>query len=105
MSQECMNYNHNQSQSQSDSMQIFNEIQQTLLLASDFDQTKDFFLSTSSLNFSFKDLSACLKLNILLEFSWWQNDKMILSLIYHFLVQKRSHWWIFNLVIQWSFHS
>jgi len=50
-------------------MQIFNEIQQTLLLASDSDQIKDFFLSTSSSNFSFKDLSARSKLNILLEFS------------------------------------
>jgi len=49
-------------------MQIFNEIQQTLLLASDSDQTKDFFLSTFSLNFSFEDLSACSKLNILLKF-------------------------------------
>jgi len=50
-------------------MQIFDEIQQTFLLASDSDQTKDFSLSTSSSNFSFEDLSARLKLNILLKFS------------------------------------
>jgi hypothetical protein len=50
-------------------MQIFNEIQQILLLASDLDQTKDFSLSTFSSNFSFENLSARSKSNILLEFS------------------------------------